>query len=85
MKLIYIFVLSTIISVMAAPAGFTMGRSEDPRESAAPAVGTDSDAAIRQSDERLKSLLFDPSAPERIEAEQGASRTNSSSNIQPDR
>lgn len=85
MKCIHIVFVSILVCCAAASDGFAMGRSEDPRASATPALGTDSDAAIRQSDEKLQSLLFDPSAKDKSEAERQSSARAASSNIHPDR
>lgn len=65
MKHIRTLFLSAVAVCLAAVSGFAMGRSEDPRDAAPPALGTDSDPAVRRSDEALRRLLVDASPADR--------------------
>lgn len=49
----------TGLGTATAPA-WAMGRSEDPRNAAPQPVGTEADPAIRNSEQNLKQLLFQP-------------------------
>lgn len=53
--------LSAVLTLLFASSASAMGRSEDPRD-ARPALGTDADPAIRDSDRQLTGLLFQPGA-----------------------